>query len=166
MLVAREAKGRRTWESEPTDEGLASSAERVRGRARPGRAPAVNKVFQIALGVIAAFGGFVDISELVFNVQARALFGYQGWLCPHRGHGTRVETAATNTQPQPHLCIAASSGTVGSFMAARHARFDLEVEAGTPGGPRRGSPGHRRTEDVRCLQGSCATQGCWPRMSA
>jgi manganese transport protein len=37
----------------------------------------VKKVFQIALGVIAAVGGFVDIGELVFNVQAGALFGYQ-----------------------------------------------------------------------------------------
>jgi manganese transport protein len=43
----------------------------------------VKKVFQIALGIIAAFGGFVDISELVFNVQAGALFGYQLlWVVP------------------------------------------------------------------------------------
>jgi Mn2+/Fe2+ NRAMP family transporter len=41
------------------------------------------KVFQVALGVVAAFGGFVDISELVFNVQAGALFGYQLlWVVP------------------------------------------------------------------------------------
>jgi manganese transport protein len=37
----------------------------------------VNKVLQIALGVVAAVGGFVDVGELVFNVQAGALFGYQ-----------------------------------------------------------------------------------------
>jgi manganese transport protein len=37
----------------------------------------VKKVLQIALGVIAAVGGFVDVGELVFNVQAGALFGYQ-----------------------------------------------------------------------------------------
>jgi manganese transport protein len=37
----------------------------------------VRKVLQIALGIVAAFGGFVDIGELVFNVQAGALFGYQ-----------------------------------------------------------------------------------------
>jgi manganese transport protein len=37
----------------------------------------VKKVLQIALGVLAAVGGFVDIGELVFNVQAGALFGYQ-----------------------------------------------------------------------------------------
>jgi manganese transport protein len=36
----------------------------------------VKKVFAIALGVIAAIGGFVDIGELVFNVQAGAQFGY------------------------------------------------------------------------------------------
>lgn len=33
-------------------------------------------VFQIALGIIAAIGGFVDIGDLVFNTQAGALFGY------------------------------------------------------------------------------------------
>jgi manganese transport protein len=35
------------------------------------------KVFQIALGVLAAIGGFVDIGDLVFNSQAGATFGYQ-----------------------------------------------------------------------------------------
>lgn len=33
-------------------------------------------LFQIALGIIAAIGGFVDIGDLVFNTQAGALFGY------------------------------------------------------------------------------------------
>jgi manganese transport protein len=37
----------------------------------------VKKIAGIALGVIAAVGGFLDIGELVFNVQAGALFGYQ-----------------------------------------------------------------------------------------
>jgi manganese transport protein len=37
----------------------------------------MKKALQIALGVIAAVGGFVDIGELVFNVQAGAAFGYQ-----------------------------------------------------------------------------------------
>jgi Mn2+/Fe2+ NRAMP family transporter len=36
----------------------------------------VKAIFQIALGIIAAIGGFVDIGDLVFNVQAGALFGY------------------------------------------------------------------------------------------
>jgi manganese transport protein len=36
----------------------------------------VKVVFQIALGIIAAIGGFVDIGDLVFNVQAGAIFGY------------------------------------------------------------------------------------------
>jgi Mn2+/Fe2+ NRAMP family transporter len=36
------------------------------------------KIFlQIALGIIAAIGGFVDIGDLVFNVQAGASFGYE-----------------------------------------------------------------------------------------
>jgi manganese transport protein len=37
----------------------------------------VNKIFGIALGILAAIGGFVDIGDLVFNVAAGATFGYQ-----------------------------------------------------------------------------------------
>ena len=40
-------------------------------------------VFQIALGVIAAIGGFVDIGDLVFNAQAGATLGYSAlWATP------------------------------------------------------------------------------------
>jgi len=43
----------------------------------------VKKLLQIALGVVAALGGFVDIGELVFNSQAGGLFGYQLlWTVP------------------------------------------------------------------------------------
>jgi manganese transport protein len=35
------------------------------------------KIFNIALGILAAIGGFVDIGDLVFNVSAGATFGYQ-----------------------------------------------------------------------------------------
>lgn len=43
----------------------------------------MRKALQIALGMVAAFGGFVDIGELVFNVQAGAAFGYQLlWAVP------------------------------------------------------------------------------------
>jgi Mn2+/Fe2+ NRAMP family transporter len=43
----------------------------------------VSKIFQIALGIIAAIGGFVDIGDLVFNIQAGARFGYQLlWAVP------------------------------------------------------------------------------------
>jgi len=37
----------------------------------------VRKLLQIALGILAAIGGFVDIGDLVFNVEAGATFGYQ-----------------------------------------------------------------------------------------
>jgi manganese transport protein len=37
----------------------------------------VSKVFGLALGILAAIGGFVDIGDLVFNVAAGATFGYQ-----------------------------------------------------------------------------------------
>src|SRR3954465_1104771 len=35
------------------------------------------KIFQVALGILAAIGGFVDIGDLVFNVAAGATFGFQ-----------------------------------------------------------------------------------------
>jgi manganese transport protein len=37
----------------------------------------VKNIFKIALGILAAIGGFVDIGDLVFNVAAGAMFGYQ-----------------------------------------------------------------------------------------
>jgi manganese transport protein len=37
----------------------------------------MKRLFAVALGIIAALGGFVDIGELVFNSQAGALFGYR-----------------------------------------------------------------------------------------
>jgi Mn2+/Fe2+ NRAMP family transporter len=37
----------------------------------------VSKIFQVALGILAAIGGFVDIGDIVFNVAAGATFGYQ-----------------------------------------------------------------------------------------
>ena len=37
----------------------------------------MSKVFQIALGILAAIGGFVDMGDIVFNVAAGATFGYE-----------------------------------------------------------------------------------------
>ena len=37
----------------------------------------MSKVLQIALGILAAIGGFVDIGDIVFNVAAGATFGYE-----------------------------------------------------------------------------------------
>jgi manganese transport protein len=37
----------------------------------------VRKVFAVALGILAAIGGFVDIGDIVFNVSAGAMFGYE-----------------------------------------------------------------------------------------
>jgi manganese transport protein len=43
----------------------------------------VKVILQIALGVIAAIGGFVDIGDLVFNAQAGATLGYSVlWAVP------------------------------------------------------------------------------------
>jgi Mn2+/Fe2+ NRAMP family transporter len=37
----------------------------------------MSKLLQVALGILAAIGGFVDIGDLVFNTQAGAQFGFQ-----------------------------------------------------------------------------------------
>jgi manganese transport protein len=37
----------------------------------------MRKVLQVALGILAAIGGFVDIGDLVFTTQAGAAFGYE-----------------------------------------------------------------------------------------
>jgi manganese transport protein len=37
----------------------------------------VKKILQVALGILAAIGGFVDIGDLVFNVEAGAKFQFQ-----------------------------------------------------------------------------------------
>jgi manganese transport protein len=37
----------------------------------------VRRIFAVALGILAAIGGFVDIGDIVFNVSAGATFGYQ-----------------------------------------------------------------------------------------
>jgi manganese transport protein len=43
----------------------------------------VNKFLNLALGILAAIGGFVDIGDLVFNTAAGATFGYQLlWVLP------------------------------------------------------------------------------------
>ncbi len=43
----------------------------------------MSKVFGVALGILAAIGGFVDIGDLVFNVSAGAMFGYRLlWVIP------------------------------------------------------------------------------------
>jgi manganese transport protein len=43
----------------------------------------VTKFLNLALGILAAIGGFVDIGDLVFNTAAGATFGYQlMWVIP------------------------------------------------------------------------------------
>jgi Mn2+/Fe2+ NRAMP family transporter len=43
----------------------------------------VSKLLNLALGILAAIGGFVDIGDLVFNTAAGATFGYQLlWVIP------------------------------------------------------------------------------------
>jgi Mn2+/Fe2+ NRAMP family transporter len=43
----------------------------------------VSKLLGLALGILAAIGGFVDVGDLVFNTAAGAAFGYQlVWVIP------------------------------------------------------------------------------------
>ena len=43
----------------------------------------MSKLLSVALGILAAIGGFVDIGDLVFNVAAGATFGFQlMWVIP------------------------------------------------------------------------------------
>jgi Mn2+/Fe2+ NRAMP family transporter len=43
----------------------------------------MSKILGLALGILAAIGGFVDIGDLVFNTAAGATFGYQlMWVIP------------------------------------------------------------------------------------
>ena len=43
----------------------------------------MSKVLGLALGILAAIGGFVDIGDLVFDTAAGATFGYQlMWVIP------------------------------------------------------------------------------------
>lgn len=73
----------------------------------------MKKVLQIALGIIAAIGGFLDIGDLVFNAQAGALFGYQLlWALPIGVTGIAV--------------FATMSGRVAAI--AGKANFDLVRE--------------------------------------
>jgi Mn2+/Fe2+ NRAMP family transporter len=37
----------------------------------------LKKIFSVALGILAAIGGFVDMGDLVFNAAAGAVFGYE-----------------------------------------------------------------------------------------
>src|SRR5436853_110601 len=44
----------------------------------------MKQFLKIALGILSAIGGFVDIGDLVFNTQAGATFGFQllWWVLP------------------------------------------------------------------------------------
>ena len=43
----------------------------------------MSKLVNVALGILAAIGGFVDIGDLVFNTAAGATFGYElMWVIP------------------------------------------------------------------------------------
>ena len=45
----------------------------------------MNKILGLALGILAAIGGFVDIGDLVFNVAAGAT-----WVSVHHGGGVGI----------------------------------------------------------------------------
>ena len=78
--AAKVATTLRRLQDHPADRTVAAcgraAAEQVRGLP-------VNKILGLALGILAAIGGFVDIGDLVFNTAAGATFGYQlMWVIP------------------------------------------------------------------------------------
>ena len=68
-----------TSPSTPATGRRASRLERRLDDAGEGRrrARGMKNIFGVALGILAAIGGFVDIGDIVFNVAAGATFGYQ-----------------------------------------------------------------------------------------
>ena len=65
------------------DRGAAGDRAPPRGgregerEARRGARVKLKSVLAVALGILSAIGGFVDIGDIVFNTQAGAIFGYQ-----------------------------------------------------------------------------------------
>ena len=82
---SRGCERRRRHAARLVGDAAAAARPPVRSRRRgDGRAAAdearrlpVNKVFGLALGILAAIGGFVDIGDLVFNTAAGAQFGLE-----------------------------------------------------------------------------------------
>jgi Natural resistance-associated macrophage protein-like len=67
----------------PGDAQGAAQAARPRPSGQTAGVEPMKTVLSIALGIIAAIGGFVDIGDLVFNMGAGATFGYQLlWAVP------------------------------------------------------------------------------------
>ena len=63
---------------DPGDEAHRRRLERrLDEAAEPQTSCRMKDIFSIALGILAAIGGFVDIGDIVFNVAAGATFGYQ-----------------------------------------------------------------------------------------
>ena len=81
-LVQHRREGRRALRQlaeRPATVPSRALLERVLDEGREGcrRAGGMKNIFGVALGILAAIGGFVDIGDIVFNVAAGATFGYQ-----------------------------------------------------------------------------------------
>lgn len=134
----------------------------------------MKKITQIALGIVAAIGGYVDIGDLVFNVQAGARFGYQLlWAVPLGVVGIVVfaemsgRVAAIHRKANFELVRERFSSrlALATLIARRLRGLDRlgRARPGRAGGPRRGAAGDRlelpSADAAHCALGDDEAQG-------
>ena len=124
----------------------------------------MSKVFGVALGILAAIGGFVDIGDIVFNVAAGASFGYALlWVIPIGVGGIIVysemcgrvaavsgravfDAIRERTGFAPALCALVASEVVNLMTLAAElggVAICLQLLTGFPTGGSRSSPSLR-----------------------
>ena len=86
----------------------------------------MRQFLQIALGIMSAIGGFVDIGDLVFNTQAGATFGFQLSAAIGGGFAPIVATAMagyiSGTTGVSIMMIVLALITLSAALAARETR--------------------------------------------
>ena len=93
----------------------------------------MKRLLQIALGIIAAIGGFVDIGDLVFNAQAGAVFGYELlWVVPSACSGSssspRCAAASPRSSRKPDFdARRASARATAGLVHAHRRRWSLTL---------------------------------------
>ncbi|PYS38163.1 MAG: hypothetical protein DMG14_18720 [Acidobacteria bacterium] len=62
----------------------------------------MKKILGLTLGIMPALGGFVDLGQIVFTMQAGALFGYAllGILHIHEKAGMRIDPIQLRDRPR------------------------------------------------------------------
>ena len=101
----------------------------------------MKRLLGVALGILTAIGGFVDIGDLVTNAQVGARFGMSlGWVVSSRRCRDASPPSATARRSTPR--------SAGGAVGTAHARAAV-VHGGRHVGSRDSGPGSRRVLDVR-----------------